>query len=58
MERDRIVAQAASASSPNDISSAINAARDWLATHPQDDEVRRGLQRLMRAEWDRLHLSR
>jgi hypothetical protein len=46
------------ASSPNDICNAINAARTWLADHPEDDDLRTALQHLMRAEREHFAVRR
>jgi hypothetical protein len=54
MDRTTIVAQMCAASSPNEMSDAINAARGWLADNPDDEELRSRLQYLMRAEREHL----
>jgi hypothetical protein len=58
MDRTTIVAQMCAASSPNQISDAINAARAWLAENPQDEELRTRLQQLMRTEREHLAVGR
>jgi hypothetical protein len=54
MTRSEILSLITSACSPNDISSAMSAARGWLADNPEDDTVRQGMQHLARAERERL----
>jgi uncharacterized protein HemY len=56
MDRTQLLAQVSTASSPNDISTAIAGVRTWLSEHPEDDELRRALQQLTRL--DRNHWSR
>ena len=58
MDRAHIVAEMQNATSPNDMSDAINAARGWLAEHPDDDELRSTLQQLMRAEREHFAVRR
>jgi hypothetical protein len=58
MDRTTIAAQMRAASSPNDICNAINAARAWLADHPEDDDLRTALQHLMRAEREHFAVRR
>lgn len=54
MDRSELITQITSASSLNDISSALSAARYWLAEHPQDEDIRDVMQRLTREERERL----
>ena len=54
MERVELITQITKASSPNDIASALSAARYWLAEHPEDDAIRTRLQELARLERERL----
>jgi hypothetical protein len=54
MERTELISQITSATSPNDMSSAMSAARSWLADHPEDDSVRTAIQSLAQAERERL----
>ncbi len=55
MDRTQLLAQVSTASSPNDISTAIAGVRTWLAQHPEDDEMRGAFQQLTRL--DRNHWS-
>jgi hypothetical protein len=50
MERTTVIEKITAASTPNDISNAMCDARSWLTNHPEDEAVRRGIQRLARAE--------
>ena len=43
---DRVI----TASSPNDISTAVAGVRTWLAEHPEDEEVRGAFQLLTRVD--------
>ena len=53
MDRTELLAQVVTASSPNDISTAVADVRTWLAEHPEDDERRRAFQRLTRLDRNR-----
>lgn len=53
MERTELIAQIATASSPNDMASAMSAARYWLADHPDDEAMREAIEKLCRAERER-----
>jgi hypothetical protein len=55
MDRMELLAQVWTASSPNDISTAVAGVRTWLAEHPDDDEMRSAFQQLTRL--DRNHWS-
>ena len=50
MDRTQLLAQVSTASSPNDISTAIAGVRTWLAQHPEDDEMRGAFQQLIRLD--------
>jgi hypothetical protein len=58
MEREQIEARMSRATSPNDIATAINTARDWLIEHPEDEDVRNRMQELIRAEREQLVFGR
>ena len=45
-----LLAQVWTASSPNDISTAVAGLRTWLAEHPDDEEMHRAFQQLTRLE--------
>ena len=53
MDRTQLLAQVSTASSPNDISTAIAGVRTWLALHPEDDEMRRAFEQLTRLDRNR-----
>jgi hypothetical protein len=55
MDRMELLAQISTASSPNDISTAVAGLRTWLAEHPDDDEMQCAFQQLTRL--DRHHRS-
>ena len=55
MDRTELLAQVVTASSPNDISTAVAGVRTWLAEHPEDDEMRNAFQQLIGL--DRNHWS-
>jgi hypothetical protein len=48
-----LISRVSTASSPNDISTAMAGIRTWLAEHPEDDEMHRAFQQLTRL--DRSH---
>lgn len=50
MERTTVIEKITEAFTPNDISDAMCDARSWLMSHPEDEAVRAGIQRLARAE--------
>ena len=50
MDRTTLLAQISTASSPNDIATAIANVRDWLSEHPDDDEAHGAFQQLTRLE--------
>jgi hypothetical protein len=50
MDRSELITQITRADSPNDISSAISAARNWLSHHPEDENVREQVVALARQE--------
>ena len=50
MDRTALLAQVSTASSLNQISTAITGVRNWLAEHPDDDEMRHAFQQLTRLE--------
>ncbi len=54
MDRSELITQITSASSLNDIASALSAARYWLNENPQDEDVRAAIQLLTRQERERL----
>jgi hypothetical protein len=58
MDRTELLSQITTASSLNQISSAMSAARAWLTEHPEDDQVRDGVQGLARLEREHLAYSR
>ncbi len=58
MDRAELLSQIMTASSLNQISSAMSAARAWLTEHPDDDQVRDGVQGLARLEREHLAYSR
>ncbi len=58
MNRSELVEQIHTATTLNQISSAMSAARAWLADHPDDDGVRDGFQELARLEREHLAYSR
>lgn len=54
MDRTELLSRISSASSLNQISSVMAGIREWLAEHPDDDEMRdafQGLARLEREHW-------
>jgi hypothetical protein len=53
MERTELIAQIATASSPNDMASAMSAARYWLVDHPDDEAMREAIEKLCRVERER-----
>jgi hypothetical protein len=53
MDRTELLARISTASSPNDISSAIAGVRTWLADHPDDDEMHVVFQQLTTLDADR-----
>lgn len=57
-ERTELLSTISAASSLNQISSAMSAARAWLSEHPDDDQVRDGVQGLARLEREHLAYSR
>jgi hypothetical protein len=50
MNRTNVIDKIETASSPNDISTAMCDARSWLTEHPEDETIRLGIQQLARAE--------
>ena len=50
MDRMELLAQVSTASSPNDISTAVAGLRTWLAEHPEDDEMHLAFQQLTRLD--------
>jgi hypothetical protein len=52
MDRSELLAQVSEASSLNQISSVMAAARTWLVDHPDDDDVRNAIWQLSRMERD------
>ena len=58
MDRSELHAQVSEASSLNQISSVMAAARAWLADHPDDDEIRGAIWQLSRMERDHFTYTR
>ena len=50
MDRSELLAQVSHASSLNQISSVMAAARTWLVDNPDDDEIRSAIWQLSRME--------
>jgi len=50
MERTAVIENISTAATPNDISNAMCEARTWLTDHPEDEAIRVGIQKLVRAE--------
>ena len=50
MDRSELLSQVSEASSLNQISSVMAAARTWLADHPEDDEIRGAIWQLSKME--------
>jgi hypothetical protein len=48
--RDDVVRQLRSATSPNEMSTAVFAARRWLADHPGDEQVEQAMADLIQME--------
>jgi hypothetical protein len=58
MDRSELLAHVSQASSLNQISSLMAAARSWLADHPDDDEIRAAIWQLSRMERDHFSYTR
>ena len=50
MDRMELLARVTTASSPNDVSTAVAGVRTWLAENPEDEEMRRAFQLLTRVD--------
>jgi hypothetical protein len=57
MRRDELLQQMLEADTPNEISTAVADARDWLRDHPRDHEVALSIPGLLARERDLLRLS-
>ena len=58
MDRSELLAQVSQASSLNQISSVMAAARTWLADNPDDDEIRNAIWQLSRLEREHFTYTR
>jgi energy-converting hydrogenase A subunit M len=58
MDRSELLSQVSEASSLNQISSVMAAARTWLADHPDDDEIRGAIWQLSRMEREHFTYTR
>ena len=58
MDRSELLSQVSEASSLNQISSVMAAARTWLVDHPEDDEIRGAIWQLSKMERDHFTYSR
>ena len=58
MDRSELLSQVSEASSLNQISSVMAAARTWLIDHPDDDEIRGAIWQLSRMERDHFTYTR
>lgn len=58
MDRSELLAHVSQASSLNQISSLMAAARSWLTDHPDDDEIRAAIWQLSRMERDHFSYTR
>jgi hypothetical protein len=56
MDRKYLLEQMLSARSPNETASAIYAAREWLAHHPEDGKVTSAMEDLIEVERESLGL--
>ncbi len=58
MERTELLSLVSTASSLNQISSLMAAMRSWLATHPDDEDMRTAILELSRMEREHFTYSR
>jgi hypothetical protein len=58
MDRSELLAHISEASSLNQISSLMAAARAWLADHPDDDDIRAAVWQLTRMEREHFTYTR
>jgi len=54
MDREELLAEIREASSPNETSTAISDAREWLAEHPDDYRIQSAMVDLMEFQRERL----